>query len=204
MPKPLKIRALAAISFIGAALAVPAMAAVPGAAADRGELVTAALRSARVALRAGSEVLERQRTGPFVPVAGPVDYGTAENAFGAARSGHVHAGHDLFASAGTPLVAVADALVIEAGSDGSQGNYAYLYDSRRNRTYVYMHMLAPAAAGRGERLRAGERVGSLGCTGSCWGDHLHFEVRAGRGIAGTASDPLPELERWRTLKRPLD
>ena len=192
------------MSFVAAALAVPAVAAVPSADPERGELVTAALRSARVALRAGGEVLERERTGPFVPVAGPVDYGTAENAFGAARSGHVHAGHDLFAPAGTPLVAVADSVVVEAGSDSSQGNYAYLYDPRRDRTYVYMHMLAPAAAGPGERLRAGERVGAIGCSGSCWGDHLHFEIRAGKGIAGAASDPLPELERWRTLRRPLD
>jgi hypothetical protein len=33
--------------------------------------------------------------GPFVPLVGPIDYGTAENRFGAARSGHVHAGQDM-------------------------------------------------------------------------------------------------------------
>ena len=46
-----------------------------------------------------------QPAGPFHPVVGQFDYGTAENAFGAARSGHVHAGHAIFSRQGTPLVA---------------------------------------------------------------------------------------------------
>ncbi len=35
----------------------------------------------------------------------------------------------MFAPAGTPLVAAADGVVLEAGSDGGQGNYVYLYDA---------------------------------------------------------------------------
>jgi murein DD-endopeptidase MepM/ murein hydrolase activator NlpD len=130
------------------------------------------------------------------PLEGKPDYGTAENAFGASRSGHAHAGHDVFAPVGTPLVAVSQGVVAETGSDGEQGNYLYLYDEERNRTYVYMHMIAPANVKTGERVDAGERVGGLGCTGSCFGDHLHFEVRAGKGIAGEPRDPLPLLKQW--------
>jgi murein DD-endopeptidase MepM/ murein hydrolase activator NlpD len=199
-----KLRAIAAISITIALAAVPALAAAPEDDARRGDATRAALRSARVALEGMSAVLRREAQGPFAPVAGGADFGTAENAFGAARSGHVHSGHDLFAPAGTPLVAVTDGVVAEAGSDGSQGNYVYLYDPKRERTYVYMHMLAPADVRTGEGVEAGERIGELGCTGSCWGDHLHFEIRAGRGIAGEASDPRPELERWRELRAPLD
>jgi murein DD-endopeptidase MepM/ murein hydrolase activator NlpD len=131
-----------------------------------------------------------------------VDYGTAENGFGAARSGHTHTGHDMFAAPGTPLVAASDAVVIEGGSDGGQGNYVHLYDEKRNRTYVYMHMIEPAAVREGDRVRAGERVGGVGCTGSCWGDHLHFEVREGKGFTAEARDPLPLLKHWRSLERP--
>ncbi len=141
--------------------------------------------------------------GPFVPVVGKVDYGTAENGFGAARSGHSHAGHDMFASAGTPEIAVTDAVVLETGADGGQGNYVYLYDAKRDRTYVYMHMIAPPIVAQGEKVKAGQKLGGLGCTGSCWGDHLHFEIREGRGYQATALDPLPLLKDWTSLKRPL-
>jgi murein DD-endopeptidase MepM/ murein hydrolase activator NlpD len=145
---------------------------------------------------------ERQdRRGPVHPLAVEPDYGTAENAFGAARSGHMHAGQDVFAPTGSPLVAVSEGEVVEAGSDGSQGNYVYLYDPREDRTYVYMHMVAPPAVKTGDRVSAGQNLGGVGCTGSCWGDHLHFEVHAGRGIEGQAQDPLPLLQSWPRAKR---
>ena len=88
--------------------------------------------------------------GPFLPVVGKPDYGTAENAFGAARSGHTHEGQDIFAPAGTPEVAPVDAVVVATGSDGGQGNYVYLYDEKRDRTYVYMHMISPSPRKVGE------------------------------------------------------
>jgi murein DD-endopeptidase MepM/ murein hydrolase activator NlpD len=147
-------------------------------------------------------VVQHRDPGPFVPLVGKPDYGTADNAFGASRSGHVHEGQDIFGAAGTPEVAPFDAVVDETGSDGGQGNYAYLYDRKRDRTYVYMHMIAPSPRRAGEEVKAGELVGRLGCTGSCWGDHLHFEVRDGRGITGTPRDPLPLLKDWKSLPKP--
>ena len=45
-----------------------------------------------------------------------------------------------------------------------------------------MHMIAPAVVKPGERVDAGEKLGGLCCTGSCWGDHLHFEIREGKCI----------------------
>jgi murein DD-endopeptidase MepM/ murein hydrolase activator NlpD len=185
-----------AITIIGAAaLAAPALAAENTATSD--PFAAEAFAPYPKAKRAESHKRHSHRPrGPFHPLDGRADYGTAENAFGTARSGHMHAGHDVFAPAGTPLVAVDDGVVADAGSDGSQGNYLYLYDPKRERTYVYMHMIAPARVKTGERVKAGERVGGLGCTGSCWGDHLHFEVRSGKGIGGEPRDPLPLLKQW--------
>jgi murein DD-endopeptidase MepM/ murein hydrolase activator NlpD len=114
-------------------------------------------------------------------------------------AGRGHEGQDMFAAAGTALVAVADSMVIETGSDGGRGNYISIYDPAANRTYNYFHMLGPALARDRERLRAGEKLGELGCTGSCWGNHLHFEVRVGRSPYGPVLDPLPILRR---LERP--
>jgi murein DD-endopeptidase MepM/ murein hydrolase activator NlpD len=110
-------------------------------------------------------------------------------------AGRGHEGQDMFAPAGTPEVAVADAVVIETGSDGGRGNYVSIYSRDTNRTYNYFHMLSPAFVRHGERVKAGQKLGELGCTGSCWGDHLHFEARIGRSPYGQVIDPLPFLKR---------
>ena len=110
-------------------------------------------------------------------------------------AGRGHEGVDLFAPAGTPLLAVDDAIVVATGSDGGRGNYVSIYDRERNRTYNYLHMLAPALVTPGEQVETGEKLGELGCTGSCWGNHLHFELRVGRGANGPVLDPVPLVER---------
>lgn len=115
-------------------------------------------------------------------------------------AGRGHEGQDLFAAAGTPLIAVANAVVAESGSDGGRGNFISIYDRTVQRTYSYFHMLAPPAAAAGDRVRAGEKLGELGCSGSCWGDHLHFEVRSGSDPWGPVIDPVPVLERLRAAE----
>jgi Meckel syndrome type 1 protein len=158
---------------------------------------------AREARQRAAARKERRNSGPFVPVVGKVDYGTSENAFGAARYGHVHAGHDMFAPAGTPLVAATDGVIVDSGTDGGQGNYVHLYDPESDQTYIYMHMIKPSGFQAGQNVEAGEQLGGLGCTGSCSGDHLHFEIREGKGMAGEAHDPLPELKSWDSIPKPL-
>ena len=69
--------------------------------------------------------------------------------------------------------------VLETGTDGGRGNWAALYDTSADRTFVYFHMIEPAEVEAGQQLAAGDRVGHVGCTGSCYGDHLHFEIRDG-------------------------
>ena len=125
----------------------------------------------------------------FFPMRAVPEYGDGLDA------GRGHEGQDMFAAAGTDLVAVANSAVIDTGSDGGAGNYVSIYDAAADRTYNYFHMLAPAVVDPGERVRAGQKVGDLGCTGSCWGYHLHFEVRAGRGTWGPVLDPVPTLHR---------
>jgi murein DD-endopeptidase MepM/ murein hydrolase activator NlpD len=110
-------------------------------------------------------------------------------------AGRGHEGQDLFAPPGTPLVAVADGVVLETGNSGGRGNYISIYDPAAKRTYNYFHMLSPALAHPGQRVTVGQKVGELGCTGSCWGYHLHFELRAGRDPYGPVLDPAPFLHR---------
>lgn len=140
---------------------------------------------------------ERERT--RFPVAGEFNWGQEGARFGASRSGRSHEGQDVFARTGTPLLAVADGVVLETGDDGGRGNYVAIFDPSAGRTYVYLHMVHPAKVKARDRVRAGDRVGAVGCTGSCFGDHLHFEIHRGKTLYGPAEDPLPRLRRWAEL-----
>lgn len=127
------------------------------------------------------------------PVEGAVGYGEWGARYGNFRNGHVHAGQDVFAPAGTPLVAIRDGVIVETGSGDGRGNYVAIFSRERNETYVYLHLLRPARVKAGDRVATGDRVGRVGCTGSCWGDHLHLEIRKGRSLTSRTRDPLPIL-----------
>ena len=135
------------------------------------------------------------RPAAVFPMLGRPDWGEGDARFGAYRGGHMHEGQDVFARPGTPLVAVRGGRVVETGDDGGRGNYIAIWSRDAHSTFVYLHMLRPARLRAGDHVRIGQRVGAVGCTGSCWGDHLHFEVRRGRGATGSPRDPLPLLKR---------
>jgi murein DD-endopeptidase MepM/ murein hydrolase activator NlpD len=131
----------------------------------------------------------------WFPVRGTVDFGAYDARFGVWRGSRRHDGQDVFADAGTPLAAIRDGSVVETGDDGGRGNYVAIWSPEVDRTFLYLHMRAPTPLAVGDTVDGGERVGAVGCTGSCWGDHLHFEMRAGRGTTGRPLDPLPLLRR---------
>jgi murein DD-endopeptidase MepM/ murein hydrolase activator NlpD len=197
-PRRAVVRGVAAIALL---LPASALAATPtgdrvdpsdnrdrGSAADVAALI--------IGLEMGSNATPPR---PVSPVAAPVDYGTAINGFGNER-GRPHEGQDMFAPEGTPVVSPTVTRVLETGSDSGRGNWAALYDEDAGETYVYMHMSEPAVVAAGDRLAPGDRVGLLGCTGSCEGPHLHFEIRSGRPPSAPATDPRPRLERWRPAR----
>ena len=143
-------------------------------------------------------------SGYVFPLMGPHDFGDKIARFGAPRDGHTHEGQDIFGKPGTPEIAVHDGIVVDRGKvsspdDGGRGNYLTIYSPQDNHSFVYMHMLKPARVQLGDQVHAGEVVGQLGCTGSCDGPHLHFEVRIGRATIGADTkpiDPLPFLRQW--------
>jgi murein DD-endopeptidase MepM/ murein hydrolase activator NlpD len=179
-----------ALTLAALLLAVPA-ATTAAAPAEHARLLGDAAGGPQEARR---PLVAPQPAGVY-PLLGPGSFGDGADSFGASRSGHVHEGQDILAAEGTPLVAVREGVVLETGDDGGRGNFISFYSPQANETYVYMHMAQPAREHAGQRLRAGERVGSVGCTGSCWGDHLHFEERRGRGTQAPAVNPLPLLLR---------
>lgn len=199
MPARVKLGALLAVA---AALA----AGVVGASRLPSLLSDADAVAARAGAKGGDERLgpgtaASVTAGPVYPVEGRFDYGEADARFGAWRGGRRHEGQDVFAPAGAPLVAVRTGFVVEEASaesadSGGRGNFIAIYSERDDRTYVYFHMRRRSALREGDAVSTGDPVGAVGCTGSCWGNHLHFEVRLGRGVEGKPIDPLPLLRAW--------
>lgn len=150
--------------------------------------LAAALTLPASAGAAGTPAPVTEEAGPYMPLAAQPEVG---DGLGADRG---HEGADLFAATGTDLIAVADGVVVEAGTDGGRGNYVSIFSPSLGNTFNYFHMLEPALVGTGEKVRAGQTLGYLGCTGSCYGAHLHFEVRDGRSPYAPVVDPLPLLD----------
>jgi len=85
-----------------------------------------------------------------------------------------HAGVDLGAAAGTPIVAAADGKVVSAGWAGGYGRLvAVLHAGGIETKYGHMSRIA---AYPGEQVRRGDVIGYVGSSGLSTGPHLHFEV----------------------------
>ncbi|WP_343970161.1 M23 family metallopeptidase [Pseudonocardia aurantiaca] len=102
------------------------------------------------------------------------------------RWGTAHQGIDLAGPIGTPIYAVTDGVVEEAGpatgfglwvvlrhSDGSQSVYGHV-----NRMFVK----------KGDRVEAGEEIAEIGNRGYSTGPHLHLEIWQ---ADGTKINPVP-------------
>jgi murein DD-endopeptidase MepM/ murein hydrolase activator NlpD len=115
------------------------------------------------------------------PVNGPVTSG-----FGW-RWGRMHEGIDIGVGYGTPIHAAASGRVIYSGWMSGYGNLVAI-DHGNGVSTAYGHQ-SSIAAGLGQIVSQGQTIGYVGCTGHCYGDHLHFEVR----INGAPVDPLGYL-----------
>lgn len=90
------------------------------------------------------------------------------------KSYRAHLGTDYAAPTGTPIFAIADGVVENAGYTSGNGNYVKL---RHNRTYDsgYLHMSKIAPGMRpGTKVSKGQVIGYVGSTGLATGPHLCF------------------------------
>jgi len=114
--------------------------------------------------------------------------GSVVSGFGM-RWGRQHEGVDIAVPAGTPIRAAKDGTIAFAQSEaesGGYGNYTCI-DHGGGLSTCYAHQSSFAITSGS--VQQGDVIGYVGCTGHCFGDHLHFEVR----INGTAVDPMGYL-----------
>jgi murein DD-endopeptidase MepM/ murein hydrolase activator NlpD len=124
----------------------------------------------------------RQGSGSLVwPVNGPIVSG-----FGM-RWGRLHAGVDIAVPAGTPIRAAASGTVVLLGWTGGYGNYTCVQHGGALST-CYAHQ-SRYGTSMGASVSQGQVIGYVGCTGHCFGDHLHFETR----INGSPVNPAGYL-----------
>jgi murein DD-endopeptidase MepM/ murein hydrolase activator NlpD len=124
----------------------------------------------------------RQGSGQLIwPVSGPVVSG-----FGM-RWGRLHAGIDIAVGSGTAIRAADSGQVVLMGWVGGYGNYTCIQHNGSLST-CYAHQ-SSFATSNGASVSQGQVIGYVGCTGHCFGDHLHFETR----INGSPVDPMGYL-----------
>lgn len=119
------------------------------------------------------------------------------------RWGAFHAGVDIAAPLGTPILAAASGRVADAGPESGFGNWVVIEHADGSYS-VYGHMRTVLAR-TGDEVALGDVIALVGSEGFSTGPHLHFEVREG-GIYGAATDPISWLSArgidaapWRPL-----
>ncbi len=97
-----------------------------------------------------------------------------------------HKGIDYAAPTGTPVRAVADAVVDFAGVQGGYGNLVILkHQGVYSTAYGHLSRYGKGIK-RGARVSQGQVIGYVGATGLATGPHLHYEFR----VAGVQKNPL--------------
>lgn len=90
------------------------------------------------------------------------------------RRGGFHAGIDIDGNTGDPIRAAKSGTVVGVQC-GSGYGICTILDHGGGVATLYAHMTRKAVSGGA--VEQGQVIGFVGCTGSCTGPHLHFEVR---------------------------
>jgi murein DD-endopeptidase MepM/ murein hydrolase activator NlpD len=126
----------------------------------------------------------RPGSGRFIwPVFGPITSPFCER-----RSWEAcHPGVDIGVAAGTAIRAADTGQVVLAGPQGGYGNFTCIaHTASLSNCYAHQSRILVVP---GQVVVRGQVIGAVGCTGLCFGPHLHFEVR----IRGRVVNPMAYL-----------
>jgi peptidoglycan LD-endopeptidase LytH len=110
--------------------------------------------------------------------------------FGDSRDGgrRSHLGIDIAAPRGTPVLAVSDGRVERVSVEKLGGRVVWVRENGSSLRHYFAH-LETIEVSRGERVKAGQVIGTVGTTGNAAGSqpHLHYAVRDGADVLDPAS-----------------
>jgi murein DD-endopeptidase MepM/ murein hydrolase activator NlpD len=103
-----------------------------------------------------------------------------------------HAGIDIGAPMGAPVVATGSGTIVSAGWNGGYGKAIVIQHNGVQQT-LYGH-LSEIFVQPGQQIEQGTVIGRVGSTGNSTGPHLHFETRTATADGWVAVDPRAEVE----------
>lgn len=134
------------------------------------------------------------------PVSGKSNIGSY---WGDARDagGRKHEGIDVFASKGTPVVAVTDGYVMEVTDDAIGGKSVTIQSDDYSWRSYYAHLDVQKVT-KGQLVKKGQLIGAVGNTGNAKSTppHLHFGIYEYSG----AIDPLPYVKTSPRIAAPVN
>ncbi len=96
------------------------------------------------------------------------------------------------APVGTPIMAAGSGSVVAAGYNQFNGNYVFIKHAG-NYVTKYLH-LSKRTVNKGQRVKQGQTIGTLGGTGRVTGPHLHYEFVVGGIHKNPRTLTLPQAE----------
>ncbi|MCE2596479.1 peptidoglycan DD-metalloendopeptidase family protein [Motilimonas cestriensis] len=103
-----------------------------------------------------------------------------------------HRGIDYAARTGTPVVSAGDGKVITSGYNKFNGNYVVI---KHSSSYItkYLH-LNKRFVKQNQRVKQGDKIGTVGATGRVTGAHLHYEFLVNGVHTNPKTVKLPQAE----------
>ncbi len=128
-----------------------------------------------------------------LPVPAPVTSGFGWRVHPVKGDRRFHAGVDLGAAQGTPILATREGRVAVADRMGGYGLAVVLQHAKGKQDTLYAHM-SQMFVHPGEEVKPGMIIGRVGSTGLSTGPHLHYETRQQKGSSWVVTDPSVQLE----------
>ncbi len=107
-----------------------------------------------------------------------------------------HTGMDYPMSLSSPVAAARDGTVVDLFEGygttqfGTYGNFVLVSHADGRRTLYYHLAYHGVRVAIGQAVTAGQWIADSGCSGQCYGAHLHWEMQARSGSAWTPVDPI--------------